>query len=249
MITHKLTPQYLLTLLIFGISLTQAQEPAAETNSLKAGAWALQFGISSNFTLLSFQGTTVSAKYQTSTTNAWRVGISINGNDQNITGLQSPIQGDTFTSSGSNNSSNGYENILLRVQYLWYANSEGVTHFYIGAGPIVGYSRNHYDQQDISNSSSPTYASWLNQTRSSTVRSWSAGASAVVGVEYFPVRVFSLHAEYSSNLTYEQSKNESNARSVDNYGTLYTNGDNATGSSHQWTLGNGGIYFGLSLYF
>ena len=70
MITLKSTSRYFLALLVSGFCLTQAQEQTVETSSLKPGAWALEFGISSNFTLVSFQGASISAQHHTSATNA-----------------------------------------------------------------------------------------------------------------------------------------------------------------------------------
>ena len=118
MIILKATSLTLISLFLFGAFSTQAQEQAAEINSLKAGVWALQFGISSNFTLSSFQGTTISAKYQTSTTNAWRAGITLNGSTASDTRLQVPTQPDTFARSSSTNGSNSSESIVIKVQYL-----------------------------------------------------------------------------------------------------------------------------------
>ena len=64
--TLKSTLLHLLALIASGFYLTQAQEQTTEANLLKPNAWALQFGIFSNFTLSSFQGGTISAKYQSS---------------------------------------------------------------------------------------------------------------------------------------------------------------------------------------
>jgi hypothetical protein len=247
--TLKSTPLYLFALLISGFSLVQAQEQATETNSLKPGAWSLDFGVASFFTLTSFQGTTLSAKYQTSTINAWRAGISINGNTQTGTSLQLPIPGDTLSNTNSNNSSNASETVLLRVQYLWYSNSESIIHLYTGVGPIVGYSHTLNDQQNIYHNGSLSNNTWTNQFTNTSVNSWSIGASAVVGVEYFPVRVFSLHAEYNNNLTYQQQKSESTTNSTNNNGSANAYGTNSSGITHGWAFNYGGIYFGLSVYF
>ena len=114
MITLKSTSRYFLALLVSGFCLTQAQEQTVETSSLKPGAWALEFGISSNFTLVSFQGASISAKYHTSATNAWQAGITINGNTQNGSSLQLPVLGDTTTSGNSSVNSNNSENVSLK---------------------------------------------------------------------------------------------------------------------------------------
>ena len=56
-----------------------AQSQSSDSNSLKDGIWALQFGITGNFTLISFQGSTIGALYRISEKNAIRGGITING--------------------------------------------------------------------------------------------------------------------------------------------------------------------------
>ena len=62
---------------------SQAQDSSSERNSLKEGAWALQFGIGGNLTLTSFQGTTMAVKYQLSDRTAIRGGITISANTNN----------------------------------------------------------------------------------------------------------------------------------------------------------------------
>jgi len=249
MITQKSIFQILLSLIIFGFSLTHAQDQATEQNSLKPGAWALEFGISSLITLTSFQGTTISVQYQTSTTNAWRAGITINGTTQTGTGLQLPIPADTLTNTNSSNNSNSLENVLLKVQYLWYTNPENIIHFYTGIGPIIGYNHSLNDQQSIYRNGSVGNNTVNDQITNTSTNTWSAGASGVVGVEYFPARVFSLHAEYGNNLTYQQQKTETTTRSTNYYATTYATGYDFSGTTHGWTFNNGSVYFGLSVYF
>jgi hypothetical protein len=249
MITLKSTSVTIISLLILGLFSTQAQEQAAETNSLKPGIWALQFGISSNFTLSSFQGTTISAKYQTSTTNAWRAGITLYGNTSSDTRQQAPIQLDSFSRSSSTNGANSSENIVLRVQYLWYINSDGITHFYTGLGPRFGYNHLRSTEQNIYGYGFSSSYIWTNETSTETSNTWSLGASAVAGVEYFPSKMFSLHAEYNSYLIFEQQKTESTSQSTNNSNINYFGPGKTSGNSHQWMLSNGGVSFGLSVYF
>jgi hypothetical protein len=249
MTTLKSASLYLLALLISGFCSTQAQEQAVETNSLKPGVWALEFGIGSNFTLVSFQGASISAKYHTSATNAWQAGITVNGNAQNGSSLQLPVLGDTITSGNSSVNSNNSENVSLKVQYLCYANSESIIHFYTGAGPIVGYSHSLTSQQSFNDNSSPSHNMWNIQNTSRTADTWSIGASGIVGAEYFPAKVFSLHAEYNVNLTYQQQKSESKMSTISNDGGANYYGSNGSGGSHGWTLGSGGVSFGLNVYF
>ena len=248
MITLKSTPSFLLILLVSVCLPTKAQEQTAELNALKPGAWALEFAIGSNFTLSAFQGSSISVKYLTSNTNAWRAGITISGVSLDNTNLSLPIQADTNTNSVSNSGSSSSEGVTLKVQYLWYFNTEGITHFYTGLGPRFDYSHNHTDQQNIIKTSSLTNVVWTNQTTSGTTNSWSVGASAIAGVEYFPAKLFSLHAEYSVSLINQRLKTESTTQVLTNSSNIYSN-NKTSGSTTQWVLSNGPVSFGLSVYF
>ena len=198
---------------------------------------------------MSFQGAAISARYHTSTTNAWQVGITVNGNTQNGSSLQLPVPGDTSTSGISTTNSTNSETISLKVQHLWYANSESIIHFYTGAGPIVGYTHSENGQQNINDNSSPSHNMYTIGNTSGTANTWSIGASGIAGVEYFPAKVISLHAEYNVNLTYQQESSTSKTYSVNNYGGANYYGSNNSGGYHGWTLGSGGVSFGLSVYF
>ena len=72
---------------------------------------------------------------------------------------------------------------------------------------------------------------WNIQNTSGTINTWSIGASGIVGVEYFPVKVFSLHAEYNVNLTYQQEKSESKVSTSSNEsGASYYGSNNSGGT-------------------
>ena len=75
------------------------------------------------------------------------------------------------------------------------------------------------------------------------------GASAVAGVEYFPVRVFSLHAEYSVSLAYQQQKAGSTSRSANNYNNINITDTNTSSNIRSWAFNNGNLLFGISVYF
>jgi hypothetical protein len=70
----------LLTLVFF----SQMNSPGVAQNqeanhSLERSTWSLQFQISNNFTLSSFQGSVISAKYHFSKQRAFRFGSAISG--------------------------------------------------------------------------------------------------------------------------------------------------------------------------
>ncbi len=81
------------SLTVYFFSLSQTQSP--DSNSLKEGVWALQFGIGGNFTLTTFQGATIGAMYRLSDKNAVRGGITINGSTNDGTTSNSGSISDT----------------------------------------------------------------------------------------------------------------------------------------------------------
>ena len=126
----------ILFLIMISMSLyvySQAQDSSSERNSLKEGAWALQFGIGGNLTLTSFQGTTMAVKYQLSDRTAIRGGITISANTNN---------GNSSADEDTSNSADAI-NVSFVLQYLWYVNPSGPIHFYVGVGPSVAYSYYH----------------------------------------------------------------------------------------------------------
>jgi len=117
-----------------------AQETAADSNSLKPGAWALQFGVGSNLTLTAFQGSTIALQYHLSESNAIRAGVTFNGNFSDGTDLFNQATGDTGHTTASGDNSSHSASISFTVQYLWYLNARAPVHFYVGVGPSLSYS-------------------------------------------------------------------------------------------------------------
>ncbi|MBI5867235.1 MAG: outer membrane beta-barrel protein, partial [candidate division Zixibacteria bacterium] len=159
---------------------------AAPKHSLHAGAWALQFSVGSNFTLGTFDGTTISIQKHTSDRAAWRLGVSISGNvsrqDFNMTTLQ-----DTVTQSSDHKSNNDSQAIRLGLTRVVYPRTPSRLNVYYGLGPRLSYGRDH---QEI-------FVSYPNKSIH-TQTTWSAGAGLLLGVLYFPAKGIGLSAEYGT---------------------------------------------------
>jgi hypothetical protein len=227
----------------------QAQDSSAERNSLKEGAWALQFGIGGNFTLTSFQGSTISVKYQLSDRTAIRGGITINGSNSNGNNSASGAVADSSYGTLPGNSSTNGTNVSFVLQYLWYLNPSGPVHFYVGVGPSVAYNYSH------SSSETPYFVRqgdqnsfWEQSTYNSNSHLWTAGGTGVAGVEWFAIQWLSLRAEYSESIQYQWSSTNSSS----DYS--YTNPDifpyhfGNSGTTKTWALNSSGVSFGLSVY-
>src|SRR5271157_4544368 len=118
MSTYKVRLPFLFLISMSMYFCSQAQDASSECNSLKEGAWALQFGIASNFTLTSFQGTTIAAKYQLSEKNAIRGGLTINGSANYGNSSASGSISDTSYGTVPENSSSDAANASFVLQYL-----------------------------------------------------------------------------------------------------------------------------------
>lgn len=95
-------------------------------NSLQADKWALQFQISNNFTLASFEGATISIKKQTSPQNALRLGLTV------------------YSSASWANSGNyDNENIVAYFNWIYYPTKNTEVNPFYGFGPLMSYYRSH----------------------------------------------------------------------------------------------------------
>jgi hypothetical protein len=234
-----------------GICYLHAQDTLLERNTLKAGAWAMQFGISNNFTLTSFQGSTFSIKYQLSDMAAIRGGISISTSSNNGNGTSFGTADSSFGSLPTNNSSSS-QGISFNLQYLWYMNPSGPIHFFIGFGPSVSYS-NSQNNSAIANlgysqNNNIVVYYLYNETQSSSTTQWGAGVTGSVGVEWFLSQWFSLRAEYGESLQYRWGSNSSTTNYFSAYvgyvGSQFKN----SGTTNGWTLSSSSVSFGLNIY-
>jgi hypothetical protein len=240
----------------------QAQDTSSERNPLKEGAWALQFGISSNFTLTSFQGSTIAFKYQLSDKSALRWGITLNGSTNNANNTASGSVEDTSYGSIPENSSTDAANASFVLQYLWYINPSGPVHFYLGVGPSVSYSYSHsssdYDNFNIVSENGSSYQGyWERQTSTSNSHQWGIGATGVAGVEWFACQWLSIRAEYSEGIQYQwrptTSTHDNSYISTSNPSLAYNtyppiSHTETSGTSKGWSLSSSGVSFGLSVY-
>jgi opacity protein-like surface antigen len=148
-----------------------------QKNAFRPGLWSLQFAIANNFTLSSFQGSSLSCKRHFSERVALRAGVSLTG---------------SYVDQGA--TERNEQNIGLNAQYLIYPNPTGKVRLYYGAGPELALSRSKAEQSSGTSGSSTT-----------TTR-WSLGAGCVLGGEWFVVDGVSLLAEYGSAFTFDDTR-------------------------------------------
>ena len=205
-------------------------------NSLKDGKWALMFGIGQNFQLTTLNGFTLSIKKHTTDAHAFRLGLSVSY--ENLDDTRDDIQ-DT---SESVSKGTGY-NYFLAVYptYYIYIAPKADVNFYCGLGLYGKYGHAKTDYIHTFNHRIENYED--DHTKS---ESFEYGINTNLGVEFFPIKSFSIFAEYSLAFGYSKSQN--------NEDTYYYYPDgishlNTTNVSKKFSLNNQGVTFGLSIYF
>jgi opacity protein-like surface antigen len=193
------------------------------------GKFALQFQISSNFTLSQFQGGTFSGKYHFGNRSAIRVGVStqINNSEDDI----SASEIDSFYVHPSYTNSYDYQVYSVNLQYLNYLTAMEDVGFFIGTGPYVSYA---YLKQDIDT------ADVFNYISSNTSTLWNFGVDLLAGVEWMFNDKMSLSAEYGVRAYYLISETAQDATYL---------GKNISSKRKGFNLMPSSIKFGLSVYF
>ncbi len=163
----------------------------AVKNSLEKGKWALQFTIDQNFTLSNFEGSIASIKKQFSPNRALRLGLSIDfghaNGEQNKRTLFDTVQPE-FDKSTSFSA-------FIYPTYLFYVNPSSEVNVYFGTGITAG-GRYDWRESEQNLDEGGVYYTWR---RSYT---YGGGVTGTVGVEFFPMKSFSIIAEYFVSLQY-----------------------------------------------
>lgn len=173
-------PGVLLVLSLIVVTLVQAQPREA----LHEDAWALQFRITSDFTIAAFQGAMISAKHHMAPDRALRYGLSLNGGFQN----ERQTQNDTEVERDQNS-----QQLTLSVQYIGYpalGEDDRNIYLYLGAGPEIAIGRHQVN----------------NSSMEQTAVDWRVAAGGLIGAEWFVGSRISLMAEYKSSLGFSRRR-------------------------------------------
>lgn len=196
-------------------------------SALRAGAWALQFGIGPDFQLSSFDGSVLSIKHHTSAGSAWRLGVS--GRFSSVDRDESYDWAGPDTTTFRNEGIDGVS-LSVGATHLWYPHPGRRVSAYYGVGPFVSLSRTDWTTEEGG------------QTRTEEESGWAAGADLVFGGEWFPARSIGIHAEYGADLSYSKTTQESVPPPSSAAPTRRF-------ESSGWGFRGGGVRFGASWYF
>ncbi|MDE3058887.1 MAG: hypothetical protein KGJ59_13115 [Bacteroidota bacterium] len=220
-----------------------------DSTALREGSWALQFGIAGNFSLVTFQGSTIAVKYQLSDRNALRGGITLYGNTSDGTNSLSGAIADTSDGTVPASNSSSAANVAVIFQYVWYLNPSGPVRIYNGLGPSVSYYSYHSSTDnaylDIINSS----GYWVQAKYTSNSSQWGVGVAGMVGAEWFASRWLSLHAAYNETIQYQwRSTTSTEDRSSLSYPNYIPYRLDNTGTNKGWYFSYPNVSFGVNVY-
>ncbi len=207
----------------------QSSRDESGQGEMNRGDCALQFRISSNFTLKDFSGTLISFQRTLSNRNAIRWGLSLAGGFHKRKGDPEGHRTNTRRLT-----------ITVSMNYLWYSHIHHKIRLYYGGGPMVSFGYYHSKNTQISD---PGIAK---KTISSV--SGKVGVTGVAGVEWFVRPNISLIAEYVPELTTSYGNTIRRFSSNDSGGKFKTNlrTQKSTTNIH---LGSAPVRFGVSVYF
>lgn len=222
-----------------------AQVKASSAEDLSDSSRALQFQITNNFQLTSFQGTVFSYKQHINKEAALRFGLSISvggsNTDNTLKGIS--VLNDSLIQNTLGNNDTKNNSVQLSAQLIRYFNPGAKLLLYGGAGPFLIYEHSFSKTEQLENI---TYLGPVNPARKSSTESktdrWSPGIAGVLGVEWFAAKGISFTAEYGMQVSYTWGKNESKS-------VAYSNINTANSKQEGWNLGANSVKFGLSLYF
>lgn len=227
----------ILFLFLINTSLLHSQTKSKQReNSLKEGSWALMFGIDQNFRLTTLNGFTLSIKKHTSDAHAFRLGLSVSYENQNGTGdnRQDTAQS-LYTSNGYNYT------VALYPSYYIYIEPKADVNFYVGLGLFGRYERQKGDYLQRYNYNNINYEDRYNKDEA-----FGYGINTNLGVEFFPIKSFSIFAEYSLAFGYSKSQSNEDTYYYRSEGVFH---QNTSSVDKKYSLNNQGVVFGLCVYF
>lgn len=227
------------TMILSVFAVLFAGESDSVKTSIAENAKCLQFRIGSNFSLSSFQGSTISYKKHTSVNRAYRVGITVSGGMSKDSRSYEYINVTDSLHRDYNINNNDFS-IAVNWQRLKYSRS-GNTYFYYGYGPNISYGLDY--QNNLAEEFNTTEPEIIEEQDKRVLHGISVGATLLAGVEYFITASVSIHAEYSQgiNYTYQWYK------IIRNYNEDLIRND--IRKTNAVSLNAGGARFGCSFYF
>lgn len=235
MLARILQPLAIAALLIgtCHVSDVRAAERAEERS--QHGPWAIQFGISNNFQLATFQGASLAAYRQTGPGSALRFAVTALGS-RSDTDQYDPRTLSTRSTAGSGNSAT-----VAATGYAIREVGSGGTRLYYGAGPSASLGLTGSDlTQIVTYPSDSPDTTWTDRSGNS----WGVGVAGVTGVAWDVKPAITLFAEYGADLMFNYRRNETETRR--SYSVFE---DRTVTKQRQVAFTSRGVRFGMTAWF
>ncbi len=217
---------YLFLFFILFFSGTGLSQNASYLDSLD-GKFALQFQIEGLLRLTSFQGSTLSGKYNFSDRDVVRLGISLGVTDSEKDNSINEIDTTrTYYQEGNKNKLD----IRVNTQYLRYISVDDDISFFAGGGPFVSLFSSSEDFKVIRYGKEED---WIRDDDG-----FSIGLELILGVEWMFYNNMTLSAEYGLNADYSKSDRKEKEGETIQESTIKT-----------YNLNYNRVKFCLSVYF
>lgn len=249
----------------------QAEQTEAVRNSLTGGSWSMQFRIGDNFSLSSFEGSTISLKKHFTDKSALRLGVSVShaNDDQIIVSSRSTDIEYGYSDPNLDRSQSDYRvgddkgygrsrtTAGVSAVYMYYPTPQKKISAFFGVGPSIRYAKStrssDIDNPVITNSvdSSTRFATDSDEWASTT---WSYGANFACGVEWFAGKNISFMAEYSLGASYDKTsmKNTETKHRFEVQAGRSRTSDityDTNSISDGFSVNSSNVKFGISVYF
>jgi len=201
---------------------------------------ALQLGVRGLFEFSSFSGGLISYKYHTSDKTAYRIGISVRGNNLNHVEDEEYFRSDT--SSLDHERNRDLISLGITAEYLHYFNPADDLKMFLGVGPRLAVNIGESDTERVT-----VGGSGISYTQDSENIRYQIGLTLNYGLEWFFRYNMSLHAEYGFDIYYLYDKDESTRIRVIEDQDDYV--DNFSRTQKGIIFGDTNVLIGLSLYF
>ncbi len=227
MFTRSYLSNLLILLFVSQLFLTTGFSQSTSYLDSLDGKFALQFQIEGLFRLTSFQGSTLSGKYNFTDRDAVRLGISLGIRDSDRDNSINEIDSTKiYYEYGDENRLD----IRINTQYIHHISVMNDISFFAGGGPFVSF----FSSDEVTNVI--RYGEEIDRKR--TLDGFSLGLELILGVEWMFYSNMTLSAEYGVNVehsTYDSKDEEGETILESNYKTF--------------NLDYNRVKFGLSVYF
>ncbi len=213
-------------------------------NSLKPGAWSLQFHVTSNFTLNAFQGVLISSKVHFSDRKALRFGVGMGASMFDGESIRREARGDTVNQATDGEEEGDAQNFDISFLYLSYPSPSSRINLFFGTGPFFRFTRNSSERKGTGSYYDTAYVSYT-FVDGFEFEKWAVGLSGVLGAEWFATKSISLHAEYGFFFEYSRGTGKSHYTRVYPTGPVTSEYEDVR---KVFNIGQPQVKLGLSVY-